>query len=1215
MGKTTTAMHYGDLSASKKAVDEFHQYILDGQQAIPDSIVGGYKSPAELLEEATLIWKRRSEETLQHILNTTSKYLPHNPRIAQSVYQQALAKNKVVEKVVKKVVEADPEDPKKTREVTKEVIEEVLAFHPDAQAKLEEVKRQIEDWLAKLGEAEDLVARADRQEPLKAYGSIQQAENTFPYLDGIERRLASARQAAINALTAQADESLSQADAALNLFQFKQARAALQRVREKILAKWAETPLPEALAARQEAITKLDEKIQQVEKDRQEYFARQKSILEYKSDPARLKMAFRMLEELKQDPRFADYAELRALEGEMDQVRGIDEVLPEAQNAQAQRDWERVYNLTKDKVGDSNLDPQVRQELQTLFDRADLELKLSTAQCYLLEDRDVAAANRILSPLAHPNHPFSNEVKSRMAKELAMIATAIQDDKVMEPIFNYAKEKAGRSVEEQIEALHLFRHVGGVVELQAKAFPRELQMRDEIRYKTVNGEKVEIPLEERGRYRLSLKTVAARQEAARLAEMLRNTVLKNLEEQYQKYADSPQPPPANRLQVWGRQARGLREVNLLYTEREKNLVRWLEIEMGKHQAGLLEKNGRWKEAIEIWEELNFHYPFTEEVGARLRRARLESVLQQARSALEMKQTDAALNQLKQAQQDPALQHEAELLLLLAEVHAAREDFDDALALIDRIEARAHPNVSDELLAERRKYFRRERGIFYTLQRAEDAKAAGQLREALDILLAGRKDEEIADSGRIQREIESVFRDISQELLRTVESELGKNTSSGKIAALTRLLDLRQIEQQIALPNEQSQALPKIKILRQDLKMITQQVLARARDLLGDERSNKSLAEERSRIKESADQLDALRDMLAPEESQIEQVQLNDLRRQIQDRLEKLNEIDGFLQQAQEQKLWEEAIHTGDFSKLENLENEISRRELPSFLEQTVFQRKLAAWRAMYSHILEGIARIQKLYTAEDAFEEVQKTIAQLRLPPDNLVMSDAFSAQGPQLSETQLMDYKTIFEWMGTTLRVPELYGNATFIGWDEVNQAAQSRQKELQAWQNWEQALGSAIFKAASAWQVIEKQSENTKLRVQKQNWEALLQSIEEAIKIAEIEPLNEGTPVPIRSGKANAIYKKGQEQKRELYKQKEVCLREIEKSDAEITKLGGIPTLLELRRYIDQKDVAGLERRLAAFEHIGPSTPEEAKSLQIHQNILREMKDNSKKTWWRWW
>lgn len=786
----------------------------------------------------------------------------------------------------------------------------------------------------------------------------------------------------------------------------------------------------------------------------------------------------------------------------------------------------------------------------------------------------------------------------------------------MAPIFDYAKEKAGRGVEEQIEALHLFRHVGGLEEMPAEAFPRELQNRDEIRYQTVNGEKVEIPLEERGRYRLSLKTIAARQEAARLAEALRTTVLQNLEEQYQKYVDSPHSPPTNSLQTWGRQARGLREANLLYTEREKNVARWLEIEMGKYEAGLSEKNGRWKEAIEIWEDLDFHYPLTEEVTEHLRRARLAFALQQARYALGEERTDDALNQLKQDQQDPALQHEAELLLLLAEVHAARKEFDKALALLDRIAARAHPTVSDELLAERRKYFRRERGIFYTLQRAEVAKAAGQLREALDILLASKKDEEIADSGRIQREVESIFRDISRELLHTAETELGKNTFPGKIAALMALLELHRIEKQIALPDEQSQALPKIETLRQDLKMITQQVFARARDLLGDGRNDKSLAEEISHTQESAEQLEALKDMSTryPENFQAEQIQsLNDLRRKIQDRLEKLNEIDAFLRRTQEQALWKEAIRTGEFGKLEHLENEMSRRELPSFLEQTVFQRKLAAWRAMYHHILEEIERIKRLYLDEEAFDEVQKAIAQLRLPPNNLVLGEAFAAQGSQLSEAQLADYETIFEWMGVILQVPELYGGVTLVGWDEVSQAAQARQKELQAWQDWEKALESARVEAASALQFAEGQRGKTTLVKQRRNWEALLQSIEKAIEIVETVPLNDGTPVPVRSGKTDAIYKSAQVKKSELDKPKNACIAEIKKIDDEISALGGIPTSLDLRRYIKNKDVDGLEQRLAAFERIGPSTPDEEKNLRIHQKILNEMKEDNRKFPWR--
>lgn len=96
---------------------------------------------------------------------------------------------------------------------------------------------------------------------------------------------------------------------------------------------------------------------------------------------------------------------------------------------------------------------------------------------------------------------------------------------------------------------------------------------------------------------------------------------------------------------------------------------------------------------------------------------------------------------------------------------------------------------------------------------------------------------------------------------------------------------------------------------------------------------------------------------------------------------KLAKLQAQLTKASNSELWDEVLRSDDFIQLERLESEMIALELPGFLEQISFQRKLREWRFVHRHLSDGIDQINKLYIVTEDFEEVQKLIASLRLRP------------------------------------------------------------------------------------------------------------------------------------------------------------------------------------------------------------------------------------------
>ena len=1156
-GEVTTQARFGTLSESKLAVDQLKRIMGEGQKSILDPIIGT-RSPSEALEEANYYWRERSFEAVQYTLTQIKKFLPARPRIALSLYERALE-----EEV------PDPQDESKRILVAR-------PFHEDARRMLEESRTAIDAELKRLEGAENLLELARTEtDAVEVFRLLLQARNDFPYLDGLDAQLDRARQTALKTMLARIETSHITVNGVISQFRFEDARQAVMEARE-LVASWPEETPPQALADKEAESIQLLKDITHQETNYREFQNTAAQIREYRQDERQLPLAFNLLKSLNDDPRFTMYPYLRELNIEMDDFRGVGEQLETARQAADEGDWERVYNLTKDKAQTVS-EEKIRQEFMQLFTRADLERKVNHA-LELLKNAEVREANQLLSRLVSSGDA-AEELKERLKNELEIIRQAIQDTPQVQDLANLADQKASQTpYAERLLALRLYRHVGGI---GLKAEPDWPQ------------------------YRLSLRTAEARRKAVELARELRAELLTPVLMAYQKREVAPPAPVQARH--WAEQARGLREAELLESDEERAAVRWLELEQGFADAGQLEAAGEWEKAVAFWKDLDLHYPRTADIQERLRKARVQEAVKKAEGLLKQDKSLDALKILWEAQADMALSQEPAINLCLADVHAARDEFVEVFNALARLEK--DPKTAP-LAAEKRAELERERTIRRALERAEtewEARLspkgefeARRVRQALEILQ--EPDPFLVSSKRVADQISEYFNASKHRLLETVEAALQALTPTGKLVAMKALIDLRTLEAVRGIPEEESVSLPRIREFAGELPIISRSLL---KDLGQMELNGKRAVDALAETQEIGDRLDTFSRVLeyfpAGLEDEIKAVRVALI--MVGSRLEKLESVVALSAKINNEKIWEKALAEHNFSELTALKNQLDALELPGLLELDYLEKKLVEWQAIHDYLQNEMVRLQELYVAYEDFEQVQKILARLKARPSRLNGVEGFTV-------VQQAEYESIYNFMGARLKIIPLFDDNNLNGWEEVLAAADKRQDEFLIWKQWLDELKQCKVLVDNSYELAKAHlalagggalsQPEARLGTQKRDWENLAAKVQAAVEVAECLPKVGEDLLPVLSEKAEKCQAEGEGLRNILRRQAIFASEKIDEVERHIQALGGFPTGEELAYAVEMQNWDRLRLRLEHAEKIGPSNTDEEKRIRIYREVM---------------
>ena len=94
----------------------------------------------------------------------------------------------------------------------------------------------------------------------------------------------------------------------------------------------------------------------------------------------------------------------------------------------------------------------------------------------------------------------------------------------------------------------------------------------------------------------------------------------------------------------------------------------------------------------------------------------------------------------------------------------------------------------------------------------------------------------------------------------------------------------------------------------------------------------------------------------------------DLQQSIRDVIimrDKLTEVEIYLKQASDVKIWNKALQNGDFDQLNQLLKNVQRMDLDNILEIRHFKVKIEKWKEVHDDLTQHIISIKKLYKDGD----------------------------------------------------------------------------------------------------------------------------------------------------------------------------------------------------------------------------------------------------------
>lgn len=313
MGEETTMMRFADLEGRKAARDKVAERVATGEREIFDITVNQFRPATEVLREANVLYEQRSEDTAQYEVDRVNRVLPALPLAAKQHLLEALKK----------------------------------PFFEHHRRILEGKLQDIERLIAGKNEAEALLAQAEAaDDPVKTLRLTLQAQAVFPHLEGLNERITWARKTALETLAVRIEKHHEQAEVYLKAEEYSKARAELENA-GRVAAQWPEAEAPALLQNLRSAAQELSKRIGERENLRREFDKLAAAVRERVIDPNLRQSGLELFRELRADPRFADFADLKVLKSEMDQYTDIGEQLEEAQEARARGDWERVRELCK----------------------------------------------------------------------------------------------------------------------------------------------------------------------------------------------------------------------------------------------------------------------------------------------------------------------------------------------------------------------------------------------------------------------------------------------------------------------------------------------------------------------------------------------------------------------------------------------------------------------------------------------------------------------------------------------------------------------------------------------------------------------------------------------------------------------------------------------------------------------------------------------------
>ena len=1188
----TTNMHFGNLEQSYQSISELEALIFKGQMVTYDAVIEDYRKTHEVLDEARTIWRDRSLEAVQYAFSNIDRYLKeHKPRIAKNILDRA------------RLDAGDPPQPR--------------PFHEDAIRKLDEKTDEIDRIIEKLDQAEALVSRSEKEvDSINSLKYLLEAQELWPSIDLLEIKLQNTRQTAISSMCTKIEDCIRDAKSAITYHKFDNARKEVSRA-NTLAARWPQPEKPNEIKALLNVCQDLKDQIQKEEKTFNEFNESVKKIREYKKQKEQHRLAFNLLDKMKREKRYKSYPELNILISEMDPLRGLNEQLNEAKIAEQEQDWERVKNISKNLI--DLADGEIAADAMKLLAKADTEIKLIMIRD-LVNQNDFITADTIITPLLS-DRP---EISSRIAEEIAVIEQVKNDSVAINELFGEASRDARKEgVKERCDALKIFRYIGGDRSFKAQEWPE---------------------------YKLSTRTVEARNRAYELSEELRMELLPDLETFYSER--NKQKLDADQLKLLADKVSVLREANLLESEEERAMVRWVEILQAKNEAEVYIKNDNWADAERLWEGLQTQYPRNPVVFENLKTAQIKYALQNAMKLVEQEKVKEALEFLWNKQRQEGLLQSDEIRLAIADIYKGQEHFEQALDIIQNTKWGDHTldeatKIKSTILGEVR--------IRKILNEVAGCREENNVIKALTLLIECRNDVQVGESNRLNNLFEEIKNQQINQYLEIINTELEKLTTDSKIQSMITLVDLKNLEDIIGLDEEarnSNEVIDKID-LHETIPNVAENLVKQATQFS----MMKMWANDALRESESIrDRMRGLDEVVRT--YNIERDDLHKNYKAAQERIanvaSKLQFLIDSLTPTFTDGIWNSAIISGDFDELDRINNKITNLELSEIEDVIRFKLKINELKYLINYCYKGIRDIRKFYIEEE-FGEVVEKIKKLYVMPE-------YMESGIQFTQIDEEDYHNLYELISPRLRIFGFEQKEDLVGWGQVKDDALEHENNYRLWKKWGEECASIVTKSNVArelashfnnilpWDhethslfneannkgatssviniicpqlfsfesskksinIENEKSETYKVDIysgrplpyiyQKWAWENAVHILNKVLLMITSGPDELGLDQPTMSEKAKNAKNVGESGKDMIIDNISEVKKEINDIEQTINSHGGFPQQKDFDFRFKNKDFTGIRKLIDVAILIGPESIGQAKLIKGYQAILRQ-------------
>lgn len=1156
-GEMTTFARFGDLAARRKAVQNIMQQLIAGDKFIFDAGRNEYVETGRALEEAQRFYHEKSEDLANYELSHVARMLPGHPAAALTHLQEVMA----------------------TRPPAKgeEGVQYVRHFQPETVAKklaprVDELKQMVDAQ----GRAADKKAAADTApDEMAALRLLLEAEGLYPGLIGLKKPLELARNAAVGRLAQGMEAQHNAARAALGEERFDDAATALNEA-DKLPGGWPEEVKPPRLEALKGESAKLRETIKHDRKRRADFNRLNARIRADLLDPDKRGEAMDLYKEV-QTKYAALESDITELNGFVNQHKGTGEQLADLRGHIQAEQWSKAKELAE-TIQRSGRAGDAADEVETHLNLATQEVNIAEALEHL-EARRVVEARKLLAAVYRGATPDGKKaLEERLNEELKTIKASMEEQ-TMGPLYLRAVELAKRpELKEQLAALRLLRHVA--------------------------GEPVESPEPRWPAYVLSRHTADAGKEAAALRQKMRAALLPGIKTAAERVREKKAADNDSLVAVAADDARLLREADLLDTAEEKGAADDLALFQGRIDARAREAIGDWDGAVELWQRLD--RDFSRRVAADLRRARIEQAVRAADRFIRAGAPDEAQATLKQALATPEIGEAPELYLKQADALAAQGDFDAAAAVLRYVEDHM-PDAGQEV-DKKQTALQREQGILNALSKADVERAGGRYREAMTTLNNALQNTLLSDSRRLKQLRKAVYDRGSEFLLGEADKALAEASLDSTTRAVVWLAELDEIEQLAGIPDAQRVASGRLKPLKDQLYPSIDSTLrqAEAFNPAGDRLDraiekatdlSKRLQTFRQVAPALSVELGVLTNRLAQEGPRISNLvdrllRLRDLLRDVDDSSPANDAA---------HQVWDNAIRTGNFDRLEIQRRLIKETGLDASPDALAFQRRLDEWEEIRETLLARIQDITVNFTSGAHYPaggnepaEIAENfggVLQLLLP---LGQRPAKRQDGVSpWAQLDQAAYARIYDLMDDLLVIPDLYEEGNELrGWEHVKEAAAIRLKEVNAWTTWEYAYTQHMTLAGT--RATEAQALPASApRVQRRDaWLAVDTALEDA-QAALAEPVViDGDKVALRTRWAQLV-----NQRADANRQLAAQWRAFVQTQLPGQALLVFPTAADFDQAA-KLGRAALAAKLAEAEQIGPSDDAERKRLAHYRD-----------------